>query len=152
MAIWLHADAPGTTIERALGSTQNGSRMFRKASHVSPLELRTQLLVAESELNRALLSEDWHAMTHGVANLAHRAKTIAAWASSAGVLVAGVSAWRRGPSKPGTERPSWAQKILNGAPRLDDLARIACPRLKSAAQAGGLITLSSVRELFANRA
>jgi len=47
-----------------------------------------QPVVAESELNRALLSEDWQAMTHGVANLAHQAKTIVAWASSAGVLVA----------------------------------------------------------------
>jgi hypothetical protein len=89
--------------------------MFRKTSHLSPLELRTQVLTAESELNRARLSADWQTMKHGVANLVHSAKTIAALASPVAVLVAGVSAWRRRPSKPGTERQSWAQKILNGA-------------------------------------
>jgi hypothetical protein len=89
--------------------------MFGKKSHVSPLELRKQLLIAESELNRAHLSEEWQVMTHGVAHLAHRAKTIAAWASSAALLAAGVKALRRGPSTTGTAKPSWVQKILNGA-------------------------------------
>ncbi len=89
--------------------------MFRKKSYLSPLESRKQLLIAESELNRAHLSEEWETITHGVARLAHRAKTIAAWASSAGLLAAGVSAWRRGPSTPGTPARSWVQKMLNGA-------------------------------------
>jgi hypothetical protein len=77
--------------------------------------LRKQLLIAESELNRARLSEEWQTMAHGVRDLAHRAKTIGAWASAAALLVAGVTAWRRGAPSPGTAKSSWFQKILNGA-------------------------------------
>src|ERR1039457_4103923 len=89
--------------------------MSRSTSHVSPLESRKQLLVAESELNRAGLSEEWQAMTHSVRDLAHQVKTIAAWASSAAFLVAGVNALRRAPPKSGVATSSWFQKILNGA-------------------------------------
>ncbi len=48
-------------------STPKGPRMFGKTSHVSPLELRKQLLIAESELNRAQLSEEWQTLRHGLA-------------------------------------------------------------------------------------
>ena len=89
--------------------------MFGKKPHVSPLESRKQLLIAESELNRAQLSEEWQTMAHGVRDLAHRAKTMAAWASSAALLVAGVTALRRAPPAPGITKSSWFQKILNGA-------------------------------------
>ena len=84
-------------------------------SHISPLELRKQLLIAESELNRAQLSEEWHTITYGVRDLARHAKTIAAWASTAALLVAGVTALRRDPSSLGTPKSSWLQKLLNGA-------------------------------------
>jgi hypothetical protein len=73
------------------------------------------MLVAESELNRAGLSEEWQAMAHGVHDFAHRTKNLAAWASSAALLVAGVPALRRGLSRSGTAKPSWFQKILKGA-------------------------------------
>ena len=86
-----------------------------KTSHLSPLESRKQLLVAESELNRAGLTDEWQAMAHGVREFAHRAKNIAAWASSAALVVAGVTALRRRPPAPGTTKSSWLQKILNGA-------------------------------------
>jgi hypothetical protein len=72
-------------------------------------------LIAESELNRAQLSEEWQTMAHGVRDLAHRAKTVAVWASSAALLVAGVTALRRGPPAPGTAKSSWFKKILEGA-------------------------------------
>ena len=88
--------------------------MFGKKSHVSPLELRKQLLIAESELNRAQLSEEWQTMAHGVRDLAHRAKTIAAWAPSAALLVAGLAALRRRKPAPAAENSSWFQRILNG--------------------------------------
>ncbi|MBI5386950.1 MAG: hypothetical protein HZA90_19940 [Verrucomicrobia bacterium] len=88
--------------------------MFGRQSHVSPLQLRKQLLIAESELNRAQLSQEWQAMAHGVRDLAHRAKTIGAWASAAVLLVAGFTASRRGPSVPGAAKSSWFQKILHG--------------------------------------
>jgi hypothetical protein len=89
--------------------------MFGEESHVSPLELRKQLLIAESELNRAELSREWQTMAHGVRDLAHRVKTIGAWASSAALVVAGVAALRRGSPAPGTAKSSWFEKILNGA-------------------------------------
>ncbi len=89
--------------------------MFGKESHVSPLEVRKQLLIAESELNRAQLSEEWQTLRHGALDLAHRAKTIAAWASSAALLAAGVAALRRGPPAPGAAKPSRFQTLLNAA-------------------------------------
>ena len=89
--------------------------MSGKTPHLSPLELRKQLLIAESELNRAQLSEEWQTMRHGARDLAHRAKTIAAWASSAVLLVAGATALRRAPPAPGVAKSCWFQKILNGA-------------------------------------
>ena len=89
--------------------------MFGKTPHLSPLELRKQVLIAESELNRAQLSEEWQTITHGVRDLAHPVKTIGAWAWVAALLVADLTALRRGPLAPGTARLSWFQKILNGA-------------------------------------
>lgn len=89
--------------------------MFGKKSHVSPLGLRKQLLIAESELNRAQLSEEWQTMGRGVCDLAHQAKIMAAWASSAALLVAGVTVWRRDLPAPGAAKSSWFQKILNAA-------------------------------------
>ena len=89
--------------------------MSRRQPHVSPLESRKQLLIAESELNRAHLSEEWQTMTHGIGDLTHRATTIAAWASSAVVLLAGVTALRRRPPVPGSAKFSTFQKLLSGA-------------------------------------
>jgi hypothetical protein len=89
--------------------------MSGKTSHLSPLELRKKLLIAESEINRAQLSEEWQTMRHGACDLARQAKTIAAWAASAALLVAGVRALWRGPPAPRTAKCSWLQKILSGA-------------------------------------
>ena len=88
--------------------------MFGRKSGVSPLQWRKQLLVAESELNRAQLLEEWQTMALGVRDLAHRVKALGAWVSSAALLVAGVTAWRRGPPAPATAKSSWFQKILKG--------------------------------------
>jgi len=86
-----------------------------KTSDLSPLESQKQLLVAESELNRAGLAEEWQAMAHGVRDFAHRAKNIAAWASSAVLVVAGVTALRRAPPRSGAAKTSLFQRILDGA-------------------------------------
>ncbi len=82
---------------------------------MNPLESRKQLLIAESELNRAQLSREWQTMAHGVRDLAQRAKTVGAWASAAALLLADLTASRSGPPAPGAARLSWFQKILNGA-------------------------------------
>jgi hypothetical protein len=89
--------------------------MFGETSHISPLECRKQLLIAESDLNRAQLSEGWQMMAQGVRDLARRTKTIRGWASSAALLLAGVTALRRSPLVPATAKSSWFQKIVSGA-------------------------------------
>jgi len=82
---------------------------------MNPLESRKQLLLAESELNRAQLSQEWQTVAHEMRNLAHRVKTIGAWASSAALLVAGIKAWRGGSPASAPTKSSWLQKILSGA-------------------------------------
>ena len=89
--------------------------MFGKNPGLNALASRKQRLIAESELNRAQLSEEWQTMTHEVRDLAYRAKTMAAWASVAALLVAGLTAWRRGPPAPGAAKSSWFHKLLRGA-------------------------------------
>lgn len=81
---------------------------------MNPLESRKQQLIAESEFNRAQLSREWQAMTHGIREVTCWAKTLGAWAAAAALLVAEVTAWRSRSVAPGTVKPSWLQKILNG--------------------------------------
>jgi len=89
--------------------------MLGKTNQLSPLESRKQLLIAESELNRARLAEEWQTLTRVVGVIAHRAKVATAWASASALLAGGVSAWRRGSSAPATAKPPWFPKILSGA-------------------------------------
>jgi len=89
--------------------------MFGTQSHVTPLESRKQLLIAESELNRAQLVGDMAALTAGVHTLTDRAKSFRSIASSAAMLVAGLAAFRRTRSAPADAKPSWLQTIVQGA-------------------------------------
>jgi hypothetical protein len=89
--------------------------MFGKTSHVSPLELRKQLLVAESNLNREQLAKDMAALTAGVRAIADRAKSFGSIASSAAVLVAGLAAFKHRKSEEPEAKPSWLRTILKGA-------------------------------------
>lgn len=89
--------------------------MFGKNPRVNPLELRKQLLIAESELNRAQLSEEWQTMTRGVHSFASRVKSVGSVASAAALLVAGMSAFRRGRAAPADAKPSWIHRMLKGA-------------------------------------
>ena len=88
--------------------------MSGKTPQVSPLELRKRLLIAESELNRAELAEEWRTLTLGVRDLAHRAKIVAACASAATVLVAALRAARPRPPAP-PAKSSWFQKVWKTA-------------------------------------
>ena len=88
--------------------------MSGKNSRMKPLELRKQLLITESELNRAQLVQDWRIMAGEARTLVHQAKTISSLASAAASLVAGLVNFRR--NKPAAaEKPSWWQTILKGA-------------------------------------
>jgi hypothetical protein len=89
--------------------------MFGKKPHVNPLESRRQLLVAESELNRAQLVGDMAALTAGVRTLTDRAQSFGSIASSAAVLVAGLAAFPRGKPVDADAKPSWFHTLLKGA-------------------------------------
>ena len=82
---------------------------------MNPLESRKQLLIAESELNRAQLVQEWTAMTGGVRTLTDRAKSFGSIASSAVMLVAGLAAFRRGKSRDAGVRPSRWRTLLKVA-------------------------------------
>ena len=88
---------------------------------MTPLESRKQLLIAESEINRVQMQEEWQAMTSGVHSLADRARTFGVIATSAAALVAGVAAYRRGKSAPANGKSSWPQTILKGAGLVSNL-------------------------------
>ena len=89
--------------------------MFGKNTHMKPLELRKQLLITESELNRAQLVQEWRTMADEARSLAHQARTIGSLASAATSLVGGLLSLRRKISAPAAEKPPWWQTILKGA-------------------------------------
>lgn len=82
---------------------------------MNSLQSRKQLLVAESELNRAQLAADVAALKSSVGELAGRAKFLRTVAATAGTLMAGLSAFRRGKSAQGSVKHPWLQAILKGA-------------------------------------
>jgi len=82
---------------------------------MNPLESRKQLLLAESELNRALMVGEMAALRADVRTLTDRAKSFSSIASSAAVLVAGLAAFRRGKPADAAAKPSWLETILKGA-------------------------------------
>ncbi len=82
---------------------------------MNPLESRKQLLIAESELNRAQLGEDLAALAAGVRALTDRAKSFGSIVSSTALLVAALAAFRRGKLVDADAKPSWLRTILKGA-------------------------------------
>jgi hypothetical protein len=89
--------------------------VFGKSPHLSSLESRKQLLVAESELNRAQVIADWQTMTDGVRTLGSRMKSVTSLASAAALFVSGVSAFRRSEEASNGKKPSWLQTAFKGA-------------------------------------
>jgi hypothetical protein len=86
-----------------------------KNPRMNPLKSRKQLLIAESELNRAQLIEELQTMVAEVHSLADRARTISSIASATTSLVAGLASFRRKKSAPAAEKTSWWKTILKGA-------------------------------------
>jgi len=98
---------------------------------MNPLESRKQLLIAESDRNRAQLAGDMAALTAGVRALNDRAQSFGSIASSAAVLVAGLAAFRRGKPVDADAKPSRLQTILKGASLISTLWLAFRPRPKS---------------------
>jgi hypothetical protein len=89
--------------------------MLGKPPRMKALESRKQLLIAESELNRAQLACGWRSMTDEVHALSNRAKTIGTMASVAASLFSGIASLRRKSSSSGTAKPGWWQTIFKVA-------------------------------------
>ena len=81
---------------------------------MNPLQSRKKLLIAESELNRAQLVQDWQTMADDVHVFTKQARTIGSLAIGAMALISGLSWFSRKKSAPANERPSWLQTILKG--------------------------------------
>jgi MprA protease rhombosortase-interaction domain-containing protein len=78
-------------------------------------ESRKQLLIAESELNRAHLVHELKLLAGNAHALAERVKTAGSMASAVALLVAGLASFRRRKSTAAGEKPSWWQTVLKGA-------------------------------------
>ena len=89
--------------------------MFGKNTRMNRLVSRKQLLIAESELNRAQLAQEWSAMATGIHSMTDRAKSFSSILSAAAALVAGLAAFRRGQRAPGGAEPSRLQTMLKVA-------------------------------------
>lgn len=81
---------------------------------MNPLELRKRLLIAESELNRSRLRQEWRALETEVARVADRASSLGAMASSVVTIVSGLAAFTKGRPAPAA-KSTWWQKIATGA-------------------------------------
>jgi hypothetical protein len=95
--------------------------MFGKNPRLNPLKSRKQLLIAESELNRAQLVQEWQAMADGVRSVADRASTLSSIASSAVSLIAGLASFRHAKPVDAGAKPSWLKTILKGAGQISTL-------------------------------
>jgi len=79
------------------------------------LESRKQLLIAESELNRAHLIHELQTMAADIHALAGEARAIGSIASAVAGLVSGLSSLRHKKSAPEAEKTSWGQTIAKAA-------------------------------------
>jgi hypothetical protein len=79
---------------------------------MTALEARKRLLIAESEINRRQLRQEWRIMAGGVRSFGARAKTAGSLASVAALLIAGVVSVRRARHRPVAGRSSWLRIIV----------------------------------------
>ena len=86
--------------------------MFGIHSGMNPLAARKQLLIAESELNRAGLVGDVTTLTAGVRALTSIAKSSGAIALAIAMLGTGVAVFRRAKPAGAGAKPSWWQNML----------------------------------------
>ena len=82
---------------------------------MNPLESRKKLLIAESELNREQLVQDWQTLADEVHALTSRASTITSFASAAATLVVGGAFLRHKKPAFAAGKASWWQTVLKGA-------------------------------------
>ena len=86
--------------------------MFGKIPRVNSPASRKQLLIAESELNRAQLLGAMTTLAAEVSVIAGRAKSFGLIASSVAVLITGLNAFRRDQRTDADTKPSWLKNIF----------------------------------------
>ena len=84
--------------------------MHGKTSRMSPLAMRKQLLVAESDLNRVQLADDITALKVDIHTLADRMKSFGSIAAT----IAGVMSCFNGKATTAAPKPAWWQAALKG--------------------------------------
>ena len=99
-----------------------------KNPRISDLELRKQLLVAESELNRVQLVQELQTTVDGFRSLADHAKSFGLIISSTAVLLGAVTAFRRRAAGGTGAKPFPFQTILKGAGMIKKLWTAFRPR------------------------
>ena len=82
---------------------------------MNALQSRKQLLISESEFNRAELVKDLAALTTDLGGLTERARSFGALASFAAVLVTGLVAFQRVRTGSAGAKSGWRQTIAKGA-------------------------------------
>jgi hypothetical protein len=102
--------------------------MPEKNSRLSPLESRKRLLLAESELNRAQMVQDLGALKSDVSALVDRVKSLDSIASTAGVLISGLAAFRGGKPENGDGKSHWLRRIIKGASLVSTIWRAFRPK------------------------
>lgn len=84
-------------------------------SQLMPLQVRKQLLLAESEVNRVSLMHEWQSLRSETQALAHQAQSVCATISSvASMGIAGFSAFRDLQARRRNGKASWLSTLFNG--------------------------------------
>jgi hypothetical protein len=88
---------------------------------MSSLELRKELLIAESELNRRQLINEWRAATQWHRALNTGVKTAGSIASVTVLLVTALRAFRRKSEPKNGAESSWVQPLISGVGMISNL-------------------------------
>ena len=89
--------------------------MFGITPRVNPLELRKQLLVAESDINRVQLAADVGALSEGVRTISGRVKSVVTITSAVVALMSGLLAFQGGKTAKVETKPGWFATILENS-------------------------------------
>ena len=95
--------------------------MFGKNPRLNALESRKQLLIVESELNRALLIQECGGVADGVRSLADGVATIRSMLSATASVMASLASFWSGKSGDAGAKPSWMDTILKRAGAVSNL-------------------------------
>jgi hypothetical protein len=98
---------------------------------MSPLESRKKLLIAESELNRAQLTQEWRTMADSVHSITGQARSISSLAVAGATFIGDLVAFRRKKAASPRPRNPWWVTVLTVAQVAGSLWLESRPRPKS---------------------